>query len=231
MRAHALQHVPFEGLGGIRPLLRERGWTITSTSLWEGAAPPEPSAFDLLIVMGGPMGVYDVREHPWLVEEKRCIERAIRAGRPVLGICLGAQLIADVLGARVHRNPHREIGWFPVERTADALRSRLGRTFPETFEAFHWHGDTFDLPAGATHLARSAACERQAFSYEEYVLGLQFHIETTREGAQALLAECKNDLVPGPYVQSADEIVGRPERYEHIAPILQAAIAPLLGAP
>lgn len=231
MRAHSLQHVPFEDLGGIRPLLLERGWTITSTALWEGAALPEPSAFDLLIVMGGPMGVHDEREHPWLVGEKRCIEHAIRAGRPVLGICLGAQIIADVLGARVGRNPHREIGWFPVERTADALRSRLGRAFPETFVAFHWHGDTFDLPSGALQIARSAACEQQSFVYEERVLGLQFHIETTREGAEALLAECKDDLVPGPYVQSADEILGRPERFEHIGSILRATIAPLLGAP
>ena len=162
------------------------------------------------------MGVYDELRYPWLTVEKDVIERTIRSGKLVLGICLGAQLIADVLGARVYAAPHKEIGWFPVERTEAASTTKIGDALPQTIEAFHWHGDTFDLPFGAVHLASSLACENQAFVYQNRVLALQYHLETTRTSAEALIENCAHELVDGPYVQPAKAILSNEERFQRI---------------
>ena len=122
-------------------------------------------------------------------------------------MCLGAQLIADLLGSKVYHGEHKEIGWFPIELTAEGRSSRLFNSLPEGFKAFHWHGDTFDLPAGATHLAKSAGCEQQAFLYNDRVLGLQFHVESTVESVQSLVNNCANDITHGTYVQGADHLL------------------------
>ena len=156
MNIHYLQHVPFEGLGSIANWVGQAGHNLTGSRLYAGEALPDPAALDWLIVMGGPMGVHDERHHPWLTREKQLIEQAIGQEKTVLGICLGAQLIADVLGARVYANEHREIGWFPVRRTSEAADCALGRVLPEQVEVFHWHGDTFDLPAGGKRLLQKA---------------------------------------------------------------------------
>jgi GMP synthase-like glutamine amidotransferase len=206
MRIHFLQHVPFEGLGHVRKWADHRHDTVTGTLLYENSVLPKPADFDLLVVMGGPMGVYDTSEHPWLTPEKRFIEQALQAEKKIVGICLGAQLIADVLGATVSANPSKEIGWFPVSRTSDAEASDFNSVFPETVHAFHWHGDTFELPKGAIHLAESRACRHQAFYYPPGVLGLQFHLESTAESIELLLHHCGHELVSGPYIQSADRI-------------------------
>ncbi|HJN09889.1 MAG: hypothetical protein QGG09_04640 [Pirellulaceae bacterium] len=216
MRVHYLQHVPFEGLGSMQRVLLDSGHTITATRLYESGSLPTTEQFDWLIVIGGPMGVYDDDKYSWLVDEKRLIENAIEDDKIVLGICLGAQLIADVLGASVHANGHKEIGWFPVHRTVAAAASAIGRDFPESVEAFHWHGDTFDLPAGAVHLARSTACENQAFVYRERVLALQYHLETTRESAEALVENCAHELDDGPYIQSAEIMLASDEHFRRI---------------
>lgn len=206
MRIHCIQHVPFETPGSILDWARERNHTVTHTRAWDGGLFPERSGYDLLLVMGGPMSVGDEREYPWLVSEKRSIGAAIAGDRIVLGICLGAQLIADVLGARVYRNTHREIGWFPVRRTSVGGRVPGFDAFPAECTPFHWHGDTFDLPAGSLHLAESEACVNQAFAYGGRVFGLQFHPEMTGDGVRSLLDQCSGDLVPGPYVQDSREI-------------------------
>lgn len=246
MRIHSFLHVPFEGLGSIGDWAAAGGHTVTSTQWFAGEAPPDPSTFDWLIVMGGPMGVYDEGAHRWLVDEKRAITAAIAAGKRVLGVCLGAQLIADVLGARVYRNAHKEIGWFPIELTSDGAATRAGaalagvasplRPAPQPLTpspqplspspVFHWHGDTFDLPAGATHVARSEACAHQAFSLGDRVVGLQFHLETTAAAARELICNCPEDLVPGPYVQSAEAVLADPGRFARI----NAAMHTLLDA-
>ncbi len=206
MNIHWLQHVPFEGLGAIERWAGKMGHTLSCTRLFAGDPLPEQSEFAMLVVMGGPMGIYDEQEYPWLIAEKAFIRATIEAGRPVLGICLGAQLLADVLGARVSANREKEIGWFPVTRT-DAVPIGLQGVLPEKQTVFHWHGDTFDLPADAVHLYASLGCRNQAFLYKEKVLALQFHLETTRESAMPLLENCRHELVRGPWIQTEQEIV------------------------
>lgn len=159
---------------------------------------------DLLIILGGPMSVYQEREYPWLIEEKVFVREAIDRGIKVLGICLGAQMIAELLGGTVRPNDEKEIGWHTMRRTAE--RHPWLAALPETFTSFSWHGDTFTLPAGARNLVYSDACGRQAFAYGEHVLGLQFHLETTPVCIDRMLSNWSHELQDKPYIQSADLI-------------------------
>lgn len=198
MRIHWLQHVPFEGLGCIGPWLEDHGHDVSCTRLQDGGEVPGTNVVDGLIVMGGPMGVHDEAIHPWLAAEKAFIKEIIGQNKPVLGICLGAQLIAGVLGAPVTRNRYREIGFFPVTGDGDRL--------PLAFTAFHWHGDTFGIPPGAVHLAASAACGNQAFLCKDNVLALQFHLETTEESLMSLYENAKNEISAGPFMQTLEQM-------------------------
>ena len=217
MNAHYFQHVPFEGLGSMEVWLREAGYETGVTRWYSGDFPPDPAEIDLLIVMGGPMSVNDENIYPWLVAEKAYIRRWILADRPLLGVCLGAQLIASSLGARVYPNAVKEIGWFPV--TAVTPLPEQAFRFPPEQTVFHWHGETFDLPPGAIHLARSTGCERQAFQIGRHVIGLQFHLETTLDTAAALIENCRNELVPAPYIQDeATLLAAPPEAYRASTP-------------
>jgi GMP synthase-like glutamine amidotransferase len=199
MKVHVLQHAPFEGLGSIGPWLRKQEAEVTYTRFFASPQLPPLNSIDLIIAMGGPMSANDQDKLPWLAPEKEFIRDAVTQGISVLGVCLGAQLIAAAMDARVYRNPVTEIGWFPVR----AVKSPKGSfVFPGECTAFHWHGETFDLPAGAVRLAESEGCKNQAFQLNRVVLGLQFHLETTPESAAALLENCREDLVPGPYVQN-----------------------------
>jgi GMP synthase-like glutamine amidotransferase len=209
-RVQVLQHIAFEDPGAITPWLLERGHRISTTYLYRGDLPPSTSDVDWLIIMGGPMGVHDEAELPWLGAEKAFIRACIDSGKTVLGICLGAQLIADVMGADVRRNAEAEIGWFPVSAVGS---HPLAKLFTDSPTVFHWHGDTFAIPDGAEHLCRSAACENQAFLLGENVLGLQFHLETTREGVAALCADCNDQPGQGSWTQSADSMKEKPEHF------------------
>jgi GMP synthase (glutamine-hydrolysing) len=200
------EHVPFEGIGSMAAWAAQRGHRVGHTRFHAGDAPPAPSAYDFLIVMGGPMGVHDEDALPWMREEKRALAAALGAGKSVLGICLGAQLLADVLGAPVTRNRLPEIGWHPVRLAAEAGGTWLAEAFPAAFTAFHWHGDTFAIPAGAVPLGSSDACAAQGFLYGDRALALQFHPEATPESVEALVGACGHELVPGPFVQDADAI-------------------------
>jgi GMP synthase-like glutamine amidotransferase len=221
MHVHYLQHVPFEGLGSVADWAAARGHSVSATRLYAGEAVPRLDTLDGLVVMGGPMGAYDEATYPWLAGEKRCIADAIACGKRVLGICLGAQLIAAALGARVTRNRHKEIGWFPITLTEAGRQSPFGHVLGNAAEVFHWHGDTFDLPAGAVHLARSAACEHQAFSVGDRVVGLQFHLETTPAAARALVENCPDDLVAGRFVQSGEAILSDSGRFARINTVME----------
>jgi GMP synthase (glutamine-hydrolysing) len=201
MKLHWLQHVPFEGLGIIEEWAEGCNAEIRATRIFSNEPLPDVDNFDLLVVMGGPMGIYDYDAYPWLKEEKEFIRRAIDAEKRILGICLGAQLIADVLGAKVYPGPQKEIGWFPIRRAKDAPA-----LLPEELVVFHWHGDTFDLPEGSTPLASSEACRNQGFVYNDRVVGLQFHMETTPNSMEALIGNCAHELVDAPFIQTANQM-------------------------
>jgi GMP synthase-like glutamine amidotransferase len=224
MRVHVFQHVPFEGLGAIEPWLAARNAKVTWTRFFADPRIPAPDAYDWLIAMGGPMSVNDELTLPWLQGEKRAIAAAIDAGKTVLGVCLGAQLIASALGAAVTPNREREIGWFEIERVADPATHPLARALPPRTEVFHWHGETFALPASAVHLARSEACDAQAFAIGGRVVGLQFHLETTPESAAALVRHCPEDLRAGRWVQSGDAMLGDPARFARLHGVLVALL-------
>jgi GMP synthase (glutamine-hydrolysing) len=216
MRIHWFQHVPFEGLGSIAPWAERHGHAVTCTRFYRGEAPPRVGDIDWLIAMGGPMSANDEIAYPWLAAEKAFVVRAVAADKTVLGICLGAQMIARALGADVYPNTHREIGWFPVEKTASAAQSPVGNAIADRVVAFHWHGETFDLPPGAVHLAGSEACRHQAFSYADRVVGLQYHLETSRKSAEALVEHCADELVQGKYIQSENELLRDQSRFEGV---------------
>jgi GMP synthase-like glutamine amidotransferase len=223
MRVHVFQHVRFEGIGSIQKWMDQRGARLTTARLFDGALLPAPDDFDWLIVMGGPMSVNNEAVHPWLRPEKRLIARSIEKGKTVLGICLGAQLIASALGARVFPNGRKEIGWFAVRRAA-GTDSALARLFPDSVEVFHWHGDTFDLPPGAVRLLESDACANQALSIGKKVAGLQFHLETTPESASALIENSRDEIVPGPTIQSEQEMLRKPGRFAVINRLMDSVL-------
>jgi len=212
MRVHWLQHADFEDLGCIAPWLNTAGHSVAGTRLYAGETPPTVAAFDALIVMGGPMNIYQYAHHPWLRGEKLLIREAVDAGKRVLGICLGAQLLADVLGGAVTRNAESEIGWFPLNLTAAGRESALLAGLPQSFSGFHWHGDTYALPPGAACLASSEACAQQAFSLGPQVLGLQFHLEVTRANAEEWFRHERPP--PARYVQTPEHILAQHERFE-----------------
>ncbi|MDY6836167.1 MAG: type 1 glutamine amidotransferase [Chloroflexota bacterium] len=206
MRLHYLQHVPFEDAAGIKDWAHDHGHPITCTQLYNGQELPTQDTFDALFVMGGPMNIYDHDEHPWLQKERDFLRQALSFGKAILGICLGAQLIADILGSLVSPNKYKEIGWHPVSLTKAARSNRLFINWPDCFEAFHWHGDTFQVPPGALHIATSEGCYNQAFVYGDRTVGLQFHLEYKIESLREMLLHCSNELQPGLYVQNAATI-------------------------
>lgn len=215
MRVHYLQHVSFEGLGSIESWLNQENHDITCSRFYQDVDLPKIDEVDFLIIMGGPMSVLDEKQYPWLVAEKQFIKEAVLRDKPVLGICLGAQLIASALGADIVKNAEKEIGWFPVYGLEVSQASAF--TFPKEFLAFHWHGETFSLPSDATLLAKSAECEHQAFQFGKKTIGLQFHLETTPQSAQSILDNCSDELVEAKCIQSKHQILSAvPERYQQI---------------
>jgi GMP synthase-like glutamine amidotransferase len=207
MRIHSLEHQSSEGPGKIADWAAARGYSIARTALYADEPAPSLDAFDLLVVMGGGMNIYQHRDYPWLVKEKEFLRLAIEAGKPILGVCLGAQLLADVLGGKVYQNPEKEIGWFPVEITD---RRAPFSAFPARMNVMHWHGDTFDLPAGARVVAESAGCPRQAFVFGDRVVGLQFHLEMGAVHVADLANVSMEELVPARYVQSPEQLMQTP---------------------
>jgi GMP synthase (glutamine-hydrolysing) len=182
--ATVIRHVPFEDLGSLSEALSQQDYAVTYVEAGlDGVANLEPLTPDLVIVLGGPIGAYDTQDYPFLADEIRLLKRRLEADLPTLGICLGAQLMARALCARVYPST-KEIGWFPIELSEAGRHSPLIHLAAEHTAVLHWHGDTFDLPAGATHLASTSICENQAFSWGKCGLALQFHPEVTAPGLE-----------------------------------------------
>jgi GMP synthase-like glutamine amidotransferase len=205
-----LQHAAFEGPGEIGVWAGKHGHTMQVCHLYRGDALPALDAFDLLLVMGGEMNIYEYRVYPWLKPERELIQAALGAGKRVIGICLGAQLIADALGARVAQNPEYEIGWLPVAFGAEG--QKLFPALPETATVLHWHGDAFDLPKGATRLASSVGCPEQGYAIPGKCLGLQFHLEVD-PALVKLYVEGQGHWPKGPYAQSPEMILAEAGKY------------------
>jgi GMP synthase-like glutamine amidotransferase len=221
MRIACVTHVPFEGPDSIAEWADLRGHTLRRiaavTEAW-----PEAGDFDMLVVMGGPMGVYDVVENPWLVSERAFLTSAIEAGKLVLGVCLGSQMLADALGGSVHAGESKEIGWFPVHRTETGDASALFSAWPDESVVAHWHGDTFELPPPMLPALSSALTPNQAFeALDGRVVGLQFHLEWTPGSLATLIDECGDEIREGgSWVQSAEELLADPARFERSRELL-----------
>lgn len=212
IRLHFFRHVPFESPAFIGDWAFANDYTFTETKFYEDNIRPPVSSFDWLIIMGGPMNVYEYRKYPWLKDEKAYIEKALKNRKIVIGICLGAQMLADVLGARVFKadgsgSGYKEIGWFPVRFLKANAPGAFADGLPNECTVFHWHGDTFDLPAGSVHLAESDGCRNEAFLYDNRVLGLQFHMEMGRQNVMNIIKNCREDIKPGRYIQAPEEIL------------------------
>lgn len=227
MKLHYLQHEPFEGPASVMEWATGKEATISSTHLYKGeTVPPDVSGFDILLIMGGSMSVNDEAELPWLVAEKQFVKKAIEAGKIVIGICLGAQMIANVLGSKVYRNKEKEIGWFPITWEEEALRLPVFKSISKELTVLHWHGETFDLPEGALRIAQSEACVNQGFLYKGKVLALQFHMEFNEKSTEEMLLHCGAELAAGKYVQSEESI----RKQIHFIPPAKKALFSILDS-
>jgi len=215
MRILFLQHDPLDGPGTLIEWAQSRGHSFEIFLICQEQSLPALTSFDLLVSLGGPMGAYEEQKHPWLTHEKDFLRDAVAAGKKILGLCLGCQLLADALGGRAFRHTLKEFGWQPIELTAEGCEwfslDGLHNHKEGSFLAFQWHGDTYSLPPGGIQLARNAAAEQQAFlirgSLGNPVLGLQFHLEWTEQMMRDALAEPGVAPPPSPFVQTPEEIL------------------------
>ena len=209
MKLTALKNIEIEDLGTFREAFTRRGIEVEELKAYEGEI-PETGNFDILVVLGGPMGVYEEDKYPFLKEEKELIRKALSEGKKVLGICLGAQLIADVLGGKVYRGEWgKEIGWKPIYP-----QDHLEMLYRDEINVFHWHGDTFELPQGAVRMASSAMYRNQAFRVGNRAVGLQFHMEVTPEGIERWIEAYREELLAENI--SPDEIRSKPENWKKL---------------
>jgi len=208
MRIHCFQHVPYEPPGTIAEWALINNHAVTYTYFFEEIfSLPALTDFDLLLIMGGFMNVDEENLFPWLSAEKIFIKNAIDADKKIIGICLGAQLVAASLGYKVYKGKEKEIGFFPITFSNEALRNPLFNHFSQPYTLFHWHGDSFNLPEEAVVLASTTVCKHQAYLIHSKILGLQFHLEMNEQTLEQMLLHDGNELEEkGTYIQSAVEI-------------------------
>lgn len=222
-------HVPFEGPGIIADWARDKDFHIDFTRFHEGDLLPDEAEVDFLVIMGGPMNVFDFHVHPWMQEELEWVARFIESGKPVLGICLGAQIIAAALEAEVHPGQEKEIGWHNVQFLPALGEYRIWKDLPAVRKVFHWHGDTFPIPEGATRIASSKAFPNQGFIYGNQVVALQFHLEVTPESVRELVNHCREELMSGPFIQPEKEILEEQRYYKDNQKLLYPLLDYLSG--
>jgi GMP synthase-like glutamine amidotransferase len=213
-----LKHVPFEGPGAIAHWIDRNGLNLEFCPWYKEPVIKPPEEYAAIVIMGGPMNVHDNDSYPWLPLELDYLRRALVTPVPILGFCLGSQLLALALGANVTRNAYKEIGWFEVTKHPLAESSPVLQGFPATFMTMHWHGDTFSLPQDALPLGSSAACQNQGFVWQNRVVGLQFHPEFTESGLESIIDQCRDELISDPFIQSEQQILANrhllPEQHE-----------------
>lgn len=206
MKIQCILHADFEQAGHYAIWAAHRQIQVTQTHVFLGEGLPDITAFDMLLVMGGPQSPQETEQYPYLKDEIALIKQAVDAGKYVVGVCLGAQLIAESYGAATARSPHREIGVFPLTLTPEGKAHRLFSHFPETFDSAHWHNDMPGLPENAVVLAESAGCPRQIIQFAPKVFGFQCHLEFNTSSVAALIDNCPKDLKPNTYVQTKEAI-------------------------
>ena len=214
VRIRYFMHVSFEGPGIIENWAHDKGHQMDYTRFYEKQSLPEIPEVDLLVIMGGPMNVFDFHIHPWMEEEIAWVKRYMDARKPLIGICLGAQIIAAALGVDVYPGKHKEIGWHNLQFLPSLGELRIFGNLPDTRKVFHWHGDTFPIPDGALRIASSAAFPNQGFIHNKRSIALQFHLEVTPESVVGMVYNCRAELESGPYIQSEEEILKGTEFYE-----------------
>lgn len=207
MRIHSIIHAPFEKLGVIEDWVSEKNYQLSVSHGYKGEKLPDTSQFDFLIVMGGPQSACELTKYAYLQNEIVLAKQAIEKNKAVLGICLGAQLVAEALGAKTTRSPNKEIGVYPIQTTKAAMSDALFQQFPPQFDVMHWHNDMPGIPEGAVLLAKSEGCPQQAFAYGDRVYGFQFHLEMTPALVKALVEHCPEDLLQGKYIRNAKELL------------------------
>ena len=207
LNIHCLMHVPYEGPGVITDWALKRDHSMDYTRLYEQESLPDISGIHMLVIMGGPMNVFDNHIHTWMEEEIAWVSAFIQTGKPVIGICLGAQIIAAALGADVYPGDQKEIGWHNLQFLPAVGEYMIWKEHPGTLKVFQWHGDTFDIPEGATRIASSPAFPNQGFIFGKQVIALQFHLEVTRKAVEDLTDNCRNEIRPGTYIQEEQDIL------------------------
>jgi GMP synthase-like glutamine amidotransferase len=214
MNIQVFQNISFEGPAFIEEIAEKNGYGLHVTRLFDGENPLPPTDYDMLVIMGGPMNIYEESEYPWLINEKKAIEQAINSEKIVFGICLGAQLLADILGAEVYKNEEREIGWFPVHRMDTETDDKHLSFLPDKMTVFHWHSETFRIPGNAVRIYSSEATENQSFIYENKVLAMQFHLEMKKSSIKDLAYYCEYDIEPSKFVMEKGKMLKLYKKYE-----------------
>jgi len=210
MNIHILQHAEWETIGEIKKWLSNNNLEYSTTHLYKGEKLPDEK-IDFLIIMGGPMGIFDDENYTWLKAERELIKNTVNSDAKVLGICLGSQFIADALDAKVYPGEEKEIGFFDVSKQSN---HPITKALPNKFEVFHWHGDTFDTPKNAVNLFSTELTKNQGFIYDDRVVALQFHLEVGQEEINGFVKNGEGELIPSNYVQHKNHILNRNFNYQ-----------------